>query len=98
VYANVALFPDLTPLVATLKANLPPLIAAAEQHGRLVLDAAGWLVQSGQTLTAEFDGVDGKSLACAAAASFSAERSVDSLNLSVHSGGRINTVTADDAL
>jgi hypothetical protein len=43
VYANVQLSPDVEPLIATLKANLPMLITAAELHGKLVLYAANRL-------------------------------------------------------
>jgi hypothetical protein len=59
---------DDAKLVSTLEANLGALIDAAHLQGKVVLDAAKALVESGNLVLNSAENLDGHSLACAAAA------------------------------
>ena len=75
--------PELQPLVATLEANLPPLIDAADRHSELALDASNRLADSGEVIADDIENLSGKSLACVGAAAGSLLDWVDVLSVSI---------------
>jgi hypothetical protein len=82
VYANVNAMADgrLQILASTLEVNLPALIFAAETQGRLALASAQRLADAAEDLVEDVGDLDGKSLACSAAAaeiSFEAAISIE---------------------
>lgn len=97
VFANVEVSADVKPLIATLKANLPPLITAADLHGKLMLDAGQQLASSGQTLSGRVGDLDGKSLACAAKASTTAASAVANVNVSVQASAQVHATLSSNA-
>ena len=97
VFADVQTDADVQPLIDTLKANLPPLITAAELHGKLLVDAGTRLATSGETLSGRVGDLDGKSLACAAKASTSSADVLAAVNVSVDASARINTTLTTNA-
>jgi hypothetical protein len=97
VFANVTVSADLQPLITTLEINLPPLIAAAELHGKLLFNAGQRLATSGQSLSGRVGDLDGKSLACAAAASTGCASGIGSLDVSIQASARIQGTLTTNA-
>ena len=82
-YANATVSADVPKLVATINANLPALISAGEVQGKLAVDVVGKLVVTGNAIIKTAGSLDGKSIACGAAAAKAAADSSSSLGLSV---------------
>jgi hypothetical protein len=97
VFAQVDASPDVQKLVNTLEANLPTLINGAEVHGRLVLSATKSLATSGESISARVGDLDGKSLACATAATSAAATSASSLDVSAQASARFVLTTTSNA-
>lgn len=93
VFADVAVRPELEPLVATLEANLPPLVEAANERGRLLLDAARRMGDAGSRLESKIDDLDGKSLACLVAASSEVGRQIGSVDVSIEASVEVTVET-----
>lgn len=81
VFVDLAIAPQLEPLAKTLKANLPPLIDAAQSKGVLLIDAADRLAKNGETLANKIGGLDGKSVACTTLATAQLGKAAASLKL-----------------
>jgi hypothetical protein len=100
VIADVTVMPDLEPVVATLNAHLPALVAAAEAEGKLVQRAGKRMADAGSSLNERVDDLDGKSLACVGAASSSLSDAVDTISVSVKASLDVQTkvnVKAEEA-
>lgn len=91
VIADVTAMPELQPVVATLNAHLPALVAAAEAEGKLVQSAGKRMADAGSSLNERVDDLDGKSLACVGAASSSLSDAVDTISVSVKASLNIQT-------
>jgi hypothetical protein len=59
---------DVLKLVASINANLPPLVDVADQQGKIVVKGVERLVATGQVVLQEAGSLDGHSIACATAA------------------------------
>lgn len=95
VFANVAASPDVQKLVDTLEANLRPLFDAANKKGKLVLDAAGRLGDSGQALQQNMDELDGKSIACVTKAATSVGETIGSIDVTVNASVDVTVTTTE---
>lgn len=91
VFVDVESKPELKPLVATLKTNLPPLIDAAETQGKLALDAAHRLGDSGQAISTKIENLNGKSLACLGESSTAVGEAVGRFDITVQASVRVTT-------
>jgi len=89
--------PELQPLVDTLKENLPVLIDAAEVQGKLALDAAHRLGDSGQAISAKIEDLSGKSLACLGESSTAVGQAVGQFDVTVQASVKV-TVACDDRM
>jgi hypothetical protein len=83
VFVDLVTSPELEPVVATLEANLPALIDAAELRGRVILAATEQLATVGEDLSGRLEELDGKSLACVGVAGGHIARAVQSATISV---------------
>jgi hypothetical protein len=91
VITDVTVMPDLQPVIATLNAHLPTLVAAAEAEGKLVQSAGKRMADAGSSLNERVDDLDGKSLACVGAATSSLAEAVDTINITVKACLKIHT-------
>jgi hypothetical protein len=82
-YANATVNADVPKLVATINANLPAIVACAEAQGKLAVDVVGKLVITGNAIIQSSGSLDGKSIACGAAAAKAAAEASASLSVSV---------------
>jgi hypothetical protein len=89
VFVDLHVAPELQPLVATLERNLPALFQAAEQKGRVLLDAAGDLEESGIVVQDRLEDLDGASLACVASSASVLAEAVGRLDVSVQASARV---------
>lgn len=89
--------PELEPLVATLKANLPAVLSAAETHGSLALEAARRLGKSGEALSGKLQELSGKSLACLGESSKAVGHAIGRFDVTVRASSTI-TVTCRDGM
>ena len=80
---------DVGKLVATIRANLPTVIAAAQTQGKLVLAAATRLKVAGETVAKRAGDLNAKSAACAAGGAKVAVEAAASLNVTVQGGGEV---------
>jgi hypothetical protein len=90
--ADVSAGGDVAKLVATIDANLPPLLLAAETQGKIVVNAATRFASSGKALLEASGSLDGHSLQCATAATKVAADSSVTLTVATQGG-----VDVDDA-
>jgi hypothetical protein len=97
ILVNIQENPQLQPLVATLKANLPSLFDAAEQQGKLALDAAHRLGDSGQVIGSNIENLSGKSLACLGKSSTAVGESIGKFDVTVQASVRVTT-TCDNRM
>lgn len=95
VFANVDASPDIQKIVDTLQENLPPLFDAANKKGKLVLDAAGRLGDTGTSLQNNVDELDGKSLACLGKAATSVGETVGAIDVTVNASVQVTVTTTE---
>jgi hypothetical protein len=81
---------DVQKLVATINANLPAVIDAAEAQGKLALQVGGRLVATGSVVLQNAGNLDGKSIACVTAAAKSAGDSAATLQVSADASGAVS--------
>ena len=96
--ADLKTSPSLQPLVTTLEANLPKLLAIGEVQGKLALDAVDRMSNSGQVVGANVDRLDPKSLACAGVGSGIVSQVLSSLQISVRASARVHVMAQQSAL
>jgi len=80
---------DLQKLVATINANLPPLLAAGQAQGKNVAQVGSDLVASGSVVLQASGDLDVKSLACATTAAQSADHASNSLQVAANAGAGV---------
>jgi hypothetical protein len=95
--ADVTQGPDIGTLVTTVNANLPPLVALAEQEANLVVKAGGEFAATGSAVLNEAGNLDGHSLACATAAATQASTSAGTLSVSANAGTSVTTSCSQHA-
>jgi len=88
--ASVQGGPDVEKLVATINANLPAVIDAAESQGKIALQVGGRLVATGNVVLQNAGNLDGRSLACVTAAAKMAGDAAASLQVSADAGGAVS--------
>lgn len=96
-YANASVSADVPKLIATINANLPALLSAAEVQGKMAFEVVGKLVTTGTAIVKTAATLDGKSIACTAAA---AKTSVDaslSLDVSVSASANVTKTCRSNA-
>jgi hypothetical protein len=98
VYVDITTHPDLQPLVDTLRANLPALIAAADAQGKIALDAAHRLGDSGEVIANKIENLDGKSLACLGKSSSAVGTAVGKLDVSVQASVDVTVKVNDQTM
>lgn len=90
-YADVTVSADVAKLVATLNANLSPLLAIAEQQGKLAVEVAQKLVTTGQAVVGSATKLDAKSIVCSAAGAKASVEAALSLSVSVKASADVTT-------
>jgi hypothetical protein len=95
IFANINATPEVKALVDTLQANLPDLFSAAEVKGKLVLDAARRLGETGDAIQNHVDQLDGKSLTCLGKASTAVGKSIGSVDASVNASVQVTVKTTE---
>jgi hypothetical protein len=98
VFVDVTTHPELQPLVDTLRINLPALISAAETQGKLAVDAAHRLGDSGEVIATKIENLDGKSLACLGKASTAVGNAVGKLDVSVQASANVTVKVNHETL
>jgi hypothetical protein len=98
VFVDLTVAPELAPVVATLEDNLPALFHAAEQKGRALLEAAGELRETGQTVSDQLEDLDGDSLACVAESATSLAEAAGRLDVSVRASAEISVTVESNTL
>jgi hypothetical protein len=98
VLVDLQVAPQLAPVVATLEANLPPLFHAAQQKGQSLLDAAGELRATGQTVSDRLEDLDGDSLACVAESATALADAAARLDVSVRASAEISVTVESNTL
>ena len=97
IFANVSATPDVKALVDTLEANLPDLLNVANDKGKLLLNAARRLGESGDSLESRIVELDGKSLACLGKASTAVGQTIGSVDVSVNAAFDVTVKTTEHA-
>jgi hypothetical protein len=95
--ADVTVSGDVAKLVATVNANLPPLVQVVDAQGRIAVDVVQNVLTSGQAVLATSGSLDLHSLACGTAATQSLTKSASSLSVSVQAGGGVSGDCAANA-
>jgi hypothetical protein len=95
IFADINATPDIKAVVDTLQANLPPLFQAANDKGKLVLDAAGRLGDTGKSLGSRITDLDGKSLACLGQASTAVGDTIGSIDVAVSASVHVTVTTTN---
>jgi hypothetical protein len=90
-YADVTISADVAKLVTTLNANLPQLLAIAEQQGKLAVDVAQKLVKTGETVVGGAASLGSKSIVCSAAGAKASVEAALSLSISVKASADLTT-------
>jgi hypothetical protein len=97
VFVKIDATPDVKALVDTLEANLPDLFSAANVKGKLLLNAARRLGESGDSLQSRIEDLDGKSLACLGKASTAVGQTIGSVDVSVNAAVDVTVKTTERA-
>lgn len=97
VHVDLTAHPELTPLKATLEANLALLVDVAEHRGPQIRAAVERLGDASAALEDRSDDFDGKSVACAAEATNVVATELDSIEVSVEASVRVATLCNDRA-
>jgi hypothetical protein len=97
IYANIDVTPEMKEVVATLEENLPDLFSAADVKGRLLLGAAERLGDTGRSLAARLEDLDGKSLACLGEAATAVGDTIASVDVVVRASVDVTLRTTEHA-
>jgi hypothetical protein len=81
---------DVTAIIATVKKNLPPLIALVEAKGQLAVDAANEVITTGKVVAGNVTKIGGKAVACAGDAVTADSSAAASLNVSVNASTNVS--------
>jgi hypothetical protein len=81
---------DVNAVVATVKKNLPPLVALVQVKGQLALDAANEVVTTGKVVADNVTTLSGKAVACAGTAVSADASAASSLNVSVNASASVS--------
>lgn len=81
---------DVDAVVATVKKNLPPLVALIQVKGQLALDAANEVVTTGKVVADNVTSLSGKAVACAGSAVSANASAAASLNVSVSASASVS--------
>jgi hypothetical protein len=93
IFAKIDATPEIKAVVDSLQANLPNLFDAANVKGKLLLNAAQRLGDSGKSIDSHIDNLDGKSLACLGKASTAVGETIGSVNASVNASVQVTVKT-----
>lgn len=93
IFADINATPEIKAVVDSLEANLPDLFSAANVRGKLILNAAQRLGDTGKSLDTRIENLDGKSLACLGKASTAVGESIGSVNASVNASVQVTVKT-----
>jgi len=97
VFADVNATPQMKAIVDTLNTNFPSLFTSAEAKGKLLLDAAQRLGDTGASLQTRIEDLDGKSLACLGKASTTVGQTIGSVNISVKASVQVTLSATEHA-
>lgn len=81
---------DVDAVVATVKKNLPPLVALVKAKGKLAVDAANEVVTTGKVVASNVTRIGGKAVACAGDAVTADASAAASLNVSVNASTTVS--------
>jgi hypothetical protein len=81
---------DVQAVVDTAKKNLPPIIKLVQTQGKLVLDAASQVVETGKVVADQVTTLGGKAIACAGKAVQADADASASLNVSVQASASVS--------
>jgi hypothetical protein len=81
---------DVSAVIATVKKNLPPLVALVQAKGQLAVDAANEVVTTGKVVAANVTTIGGKAVACAGSAVTADASAAASLNVSVNASTNVS--------
>lgn len=81
---------DVTALVATVKKNLPAILAGFQTKGKLALDAALQVKTTGAALVSNATSLSGKALACATVGASASVKAAASVNVSVTASASVS--------
>jgi hypothetical protein len=81
---------DVTAVIATVKKNLPPLVALVQAKGQLAVDAANEVVATGKVVADNVTTIGGKAVACAGDAVTADATAATSLNVSVNASTSVS--------
>ena len=90
-FADTSVSDDVAKLVATVNANLPPLVQVGIEEGKEIRDVAVRLQASGTKLLDRAGSLDGKSLACGTAATQVAAKAAGTVSVSVDAGANVSS-------
>ena len=97
VFADPTASPDVQKLVASLNANLPPIVALVDAEGGMAAKAGGNLIQSGNEVLNKSGDLDGKSLACAKVAAQATVGAVATITAVIRGGAEVTDTTKSHA-
>jgi hypothetical protein len=81
---------DVNAVIATVKKNLPPLVALVQAKGQLAVDAANEVVATGKVVAAHVTTIGGKAVACAGSAVTADASAAASLNVTVNASTNVS--------
>jgi hypothetical protein len=81
---------DVTALVATLKTNLPAILAGLQTQGKLALDAAAQVKATGVTVVQNVTSLGGKAFVCATAAADASVKATASVSVSFNASAMVS--------
>jgi hypothetical protein len=87
---NGSVTADVNTVVATVKTNLPPLVALVQAKGQLALDAANEVATTGKVVANNVTSLSGKAVACATSAVTADASAASSLNVSVNASASVS--------
>ena len=87
---NGSVTADVDAVVATVKKNLPPIIALVQAKGQLALDAANEVATTGKVVANNVTTLSGKAVACATSAVSADASAAASLNVSVNASTSVS--------
>jgi hypothetical protein len=81
---------DVNAVIATVKKNLPPIVAIVQTKGHLALDAASDVVATGNVVANNVPTLSGKAVACTATAVAVDASAASSLNVSINASASVS--------
>lgn len=97
IFVRVDATPEIKAVADTLQENLPDLFSTANDRGKLLLNAAGRLGDTGNSLENRIEDLDGKSLACLGKASTAVGDTIGSVDVSVRASVDVTVKTTEHA-